>query len=405
MAKPRHMYQVFISSTFTDLEHERALVTWEILKARLLPSGMEGFPAGDDRGWKTIQRTIDDSDYYVLVLAGRYGSFDESIGMSWTEREYNYAVSKGIPVLPFLRDLAATPGNAVDKDENATRLEAFIKKVRGRHLTAGWKTKDDLATNVVQALQRAIHDDEADGNPRPGWTRGDLGGPEVAAEIARLSKENAELRAKLEAVGDVEKKPKLVLLLNGDAVADVWEPELTQYVPGASKGTQLNFMTPTTNDAAFAAFASRTLWIKLEVGNPGLAPARNVKVTATLEASVGTLGDTIINRFTRESLLGPSVAAEAGKWRFDPAEPTYVSRHGQGYCEQRLKTVAVNQREGLIRIGFELPTGFLGPDIVNHLKLTVEACSEDGTEVRAEISVRPVAGSKVALTHEVLDEL
>src|SRR5690606_172577 len=104
VARPK--YQVFISSTFVDLKEYREAATWAILKARHIPAGMETFPAADDRGWKTIQRTIDDSDYYVILVGARYGSLDRETGISWTEREYRYAVEKEIPVLPFLQDTA-----------------------------------------------------------------------------------------------------------------------------------------------------------------------------------------------------------------------------------------------------------------------------------------------------------
>ena len=112
-AKPK--YQVFLSSTFRDLTKEREAVTWEILKASHIPAGMENFPATDDRGWKIIQRTIDRSDYYVLIVAGLYGSLDETGKLSWTEREYDYAKSKGIPVLAFLREDSSITANWIEK--------------------------------------------------------------------------------------------------------------------------------------------------------------------------------------------------------------------------------------------------------------------------------------------------
>src|SRR4051812_7715785 len=92
-ARPK--YQVFIRSTFLDREGARAKATWELLKAGHIPVGMENFSATDERGWRTIQRTIDTSDYYILIIGGRYGTVDESINMSWTEREYRYAKDRG----------------------------------------------------------------------------------------------------------------------------------------------------------------------------------------------------------------------------------------------------------------------------------------------------------------------
>ena len=37
---------------------------------------------------------IDECDYYVVILAGRYGSVDAD-GISFTEKEYRYALDQG----------------------------------------------------------------------------------------------------------------------------------------------------------------------------------------------------------------------------------------------------------------------------------------------------------------------
>ena len=121
----RKKYQVFISSTFTDLKEERKAVTWELLKARHVPVGMEAFSATDDRGWKTITATIDDSDYYVLILAGRLGSKNDALGKSWTQLEYEYAREHGIPVLPFVREDRRITRDQLDTGESAAELERF----------------------------------------------------------------------------------------------------------------------------------------------------------------------------------------------------------------------------------------------------------------------------------------
>lgn len=63
---------------------------------------MELFPASDDAQWELIKRVIEESDYYIVIVAGRYGSLSPE-GISYTEMEYDYAVAKGIPVLGFIR--------------------------------------------------------------------------------------------------------------------------------------------------------------------------------------------------------------------------------------------------------------------------------------------------------------
>ena len=66
-------FQIFISSTYEDLIEERRAVQDAILSMYHFPVGMELFGATSDDQWKVIQDTIDSSDYYVLIIAHRYG--------------------------------------------------------------------------------------------------------------------------------------------------------------------------------------------------------------------------------------------------------------------------------------------------------------------------------------------
>lgn len=99
-------YQVFVSSTYDDLRVERQRVMQALLEMRCIPAGMELFPAADDDQWTLIKEVIEECDYYIVIVAARYGSTD-SHGMSYTEKEYRYALEQGKPVLGFLH---ADPG-------------------------------------------------------------------------------------------------------------------------------------------------------------------------------------------------------------------------------------------------------------------------------------------------------
>ena len=66
--------QVFVSSTFTDLKEERQAAVEAILKTRNIPAGMELFAAGDQSQMEVIKEWIRESDVYLLILGGRYGS-------------------------------------------------------------------------------------------------------------------------------------------------------------------------------------------------------------------------------------------------------------------------------------------------------------------------------------------
>lgn len=97
--------QVFISSTYIDLIEERQAAVQAVLDAGHIPAGMELFKAGNTSQLETIYKWIDNSDVYMLILGGRYGSIEEKTGKSYTQLEYEYAIDKGLPVFSVvLRD-------------------------------------------------------------------------------------------------------------------------------------------------------------------------------------------------------------------------------------------------------------------------------------------------------------
>ena len=59
-----------------------------------MPAGMELFPAANETQWNLIKKVIDDCDYYVLILGGRYGTIGPD-GIGYTEMEYRYALESG----------------------------------------------------------------------------------------------------------------------------------------------------------------------------------------------------------------------------------------------------------------------------------------------------------------------
>ena len=67
-------YQVFVSSTYADLKEERRSVIQALMDMDCIPAGMELFPAADEEQFQFIKKIIDDCDYYVLIIGGRYGS-------------------------------------------------------------------------------------------------------------------------------------------------------------------------------------------------------------------------------------------------------------------------------------------------------------------------------------------
>ena len=187
-------YQIFVSSTYDDLREERDQVLKATLEMGHIPVGMEMFSAADEEQWKIITRQIDECDYYAVIVAHRYGSVVD--GISYTEKEYDYAISNNIPVLGFIiEDDAPWPTDRVDTDPNEkSSLEEFKTKMK-RKPVGFWSSATDLYGQFSIALIKQIT-----ATPRPGWQRATDGvAPDVINELSRLSSENAELRKQLQA--------------------------------------------------------------------------------------------------------------------------------------------------------------------------------------------------------------
>src|ERR1700761_5396262 len=94
-------HQVFICSTFRDLREQRQELFIELYRNGFIPIGMEGFVPGDQGQLDYIRERIDECDYFVVLVAHRYGTMSpgSSSGESITEFEYDYAASKrSIPI-------------------------------------------------------------------------------------------------------------------------------------------------------------------------------------------------------------------------------------------------------------------------------------------------------------------
>ena len=187
------VYQVFVSSTFSDLQDERKQVSDTLAKAGFIPAGMELFPATDQQQLEFIKRVIDRCDYYVVIVGGRYGSLDGE--KSFTEMEYEYAVEKKIPVLAFIHsDPGKIESEKTDRDQDQiARLEAFRSRLKTSRIVAFWTNVHDLRTEVLTAVTNAINL-----SPGIGWVRGDQAiDPKVLQELERLRIENTNLIRRL----------------------------------------------------------------------------------------------------------------------------------------------------------------------------------------------------------------
>lgn len=192
------------------------------MRQNFIPAGMEMFPAMDEKVFKYIQRIIDDSDYFLLIIGGCYGSVDGS-GVSWTEKEYNYALKQHKHVLVFDNEnYLKLPGDKIERDkEKLEKLEAFKKKVAddGVRVIDKWSNPYDLAVKVSTSLANVLKIHPVEG----GWMRADeLPTDDNAGALKELkalkeerAKHRAQLREAQEKIKSLESELKTLKATNG----------------------------------------------------------------------------------------------------------------------------------------------------------------------------------------------
>jgi hypothetical protein len=206
-------YQVFVSSTFRDLEPERQKVLQALLEMKAFPAGMELFPSADDDQWEFIKREILSSDYYVVIIAGKYGSLAPD-GISYTEKEYDFAVESGKPVMAFLyKHLGQLTGTHLELDPvPRERLAAFRAKAERGKLVNFYSNPDELKSQVWHSVTHAITL-----RPQEGWVRGkNLRRVEDLEEITQLQRNVIALEAE---IARLSRDPAR-LLAQGDDLAE-----------------------------------------------------------------------------------------------------------------------------------------------------------------------------------------
>lgn len=194
MAEIEKKYQVFVSSTYEDLQQERQEVIHALLELDCIPSGMELFPAADEDQWSLIKGVIDDCDYYIVIIGGRYGSIGPK-GFSYTEMEYRYALEKGKPIIAFLhKDPERLPKNKTEKlPENQKKFEDF-RNFAQQKMCKFWEDAKDLGSVVSRSLINLQKK-----HPGIGWVKGNLASSKDAEiEILRLKQEIEKLRTSSE---------------------------------------------------------------------------------------------------------------------------------------------------------------------------------------------------------------
>jgi hypothetical protein len=191
--------QVFISSTYLDLIEERQIAVEAILQSRNIPAGMELFAAANESQLETVKRWIDESDIYLLILGGRYGSIEEKSGKSYTHLEYEYAIKK-LPVIGIVLDdniinnKVKSYGTEMIELENRDKYNEFKKLVMGK-TCALVKDIKDIPIAIIKSIREA-----EEKHKMSGWISGKPSGDynELISKNIELRNENIVLNQKVQ---------------------------------------------------------------------------------------------------------------------------------------------------------------------------------------------------------------
>ncbi|WP_117161448.1 DUF4062 domain-containing protein [Paraliobacillus sp. X-1268] len=244
--------QVFVSSTFTDLQEERQAAVESILNAGHIPAGMELFKAGDESQKEIIKRWIQESDVYMLILGGRYGSIDEESGKSYTQWEYEYAGELGKPRFAIvinedtLEEKSKVIGSQVMEREYYKEHQEFRGEVLGK-ISKFFSDLKDIKLTVLESLKEYERDSSL-----YGWVSGkDIGNYEeilkenhdLLHEVTKLRKVSDKLEEKLKKENEINGfSYKMIRKYLIDTPIDVPENFPVDSVAGKSEALLTMFM-------------------------------------------------------------------------------------------------------------------------------------------------------------------
>ena len=140
--------RVFVSSTWLDLEPERAAVEAAVQRLRETKFvGMEYFGSRDESTRRASLDEVDRSDVYVGIFAARHGS-------GITADEYRRARARNLPCFIYFKDDAAITDDLRETDPSKTgQLNTLKQELRAQHLIGPHFTNPhDLAAKVTADL-------------------------------------------------------------------------------------------------------------------------------------------------------------------------------------------------------------------------------------------------------------
>ena len=173
----------------------------------------------------SLKEWIDESDVYMLIIGGRYGSIEPKSGRSYTHLEYEYALSVKKPHFVLIIDDETTQ-NKAKKDgvkitnffDNSSDLKEFKSSVMKGKLVSICENSDRMESSIHKSINKLSQRENL-----KGWVKAD--DPDyssISEELARLSKENSELKSQLDSQ-NISTIAQVVEFLSCEGASDRYE--------------------------------------------------------------------------------------------------------------------------------------------------------------------------------------
>lgn len=200
------MYQVYISSTYQDLQDIREIAAKAVRHLQCRAVAMEDYLASDERPLDRCLADVRASNVYVGLFAWRYGFIPPSHDRSITQLEYEEAGRVGIPRLIFLVDEAADWSDA-SRDADSAAISQLRTALQQRHLVSTFRNGDELDARLTAALSLELQ-------KRGGSGKVDI--PELLPYMSNRSRQRDQLADALDVHLDMRPRRPFVAIVYGD---------------------------------------------------------------------------------------------------------------------------------------------------------------------------------------------
>jgi GTPase SAR1 family protein len=151
--------KAYLSSTFTDLRDHRSAAHEALRRLGVETVAMEEHVASEARPVEKCLEDVADCDFYIGIVAWRYGYIPTGFDASITELEYREAVRLDKRVLVFLVDENEPwPTVSVDRGPDAGLVERFRNALAQERACSYFVDPDQLAALVTDSMTVELAD-------------------------------------------------------------------------------------------------------------------------------------------------------------------------------------------------------------------------------------------------------